>query len=341
LPKSSEDRLLSWLRGRIAQSAAGGAAPLLGDDAAVLPSRSFAVTVDSQIAGVHFPVDLSAPLLARRLLAVNLSDLAATGAQPAYAFLALSAVSSFDHRDFFNAFLKACRRFGVELAGGDLARHPQATTATLTLLGTRPRGGRFLRRGNARPGDALWLSGTVGESAAGRFVIARGARLDGRSVRLPPDLDTPGLRRAARHAVHRHFLPEPHLAIGRWLGRQRRAAAIDLSDGLALDLSRLARESGVGAEVNAEDLPLADRFAALCPAIDRDPQALALGGGEDYVLLFAMSPELEPPASYGCTRIGTITPDRRLRLRMRDGSSVPLPLLGWDHLAPDEKTPPP
>jgi thiamine-monophosphate kinase len=334
LPKSSEDRLLSWLRGRIARSAAAGTAPLLGDDAAVLPARSFAVTVDSQIAGVHFPPDLPAAVLARRLLAVNLSDLAATGAEPAYAFLALSAASGFDHRRFFNAFLAACERFGVELAGGDLARQPQATTITLTLLGTRPRGGRFLTRGKARPGDALWLSGTVGESAAGRFVIARGARFDGRSVRLPLELDIPGMRRAARGAVRRHLLPEPHLAIGRWLGRQRRAAAIDLSDGLALDLSRLARESGVGAEVNAADLPLADRFAALCQAIDHAPLELALGGGEDYVLLFAISPQLVPPASFGCTRIGTITEGRRLRLLKQDGQTVPLPVLGWDHLAP-------
>ena len=338
MAKSSEDRLLSWLRGRLARSEGTPVtpgAPLLGDDAAHLPPGSFAVTVDSQIEGVHVPPGLPAPLLARRLLAVNLSDLAATGAQPAYAFLALSAVPGFDHRAFFNAFLDACRRFGVRLAGGDLARHPQTTIATLTLLGTRPRGGRFLSRGNARPGDALWLSGTVGESAAGRFVIAGGASFDGRSVHLPPGFDSHGLGAAARRAVRRHLLPAPHLEVGRWLGRQRRAAAIDLSDGLALDLSRLARESGVGAEVNAKALPFAARFEALCRAIDRDPEALALGGGEDYVLLFALPADREPPARFGCTRIGTVIQPLRLRLldRRRDGRSVPLPVLGWDHLA--------
>lgn len=331
---SSEDRLLSWLRRQLAHQSGE---TLLGDDAAVLPARSFAITVDSQIAGVHFPEDLPAPMLARRLLAVNLSDLAATGAQPAYGFLALSATEGFDHRSFFKAFLVACRKFGVRLAGGDLARQPSATTATLTLLGTRPRGGRFLRRADARAGDGLWLSGTVGESAAGRYVIAGGTRFDGRKVLLPEALNVPGLQTAARRAVRRHLLPEPHLAIGRWLGRQPRAAAIDLSDGLALDLSRLCRESGVGAEVNAAELPLSPRLEELCRAIDRDPEKLALGGGEDYVLLFTLPPGRRPPGDSLCKRIGTINGDRRLCLVRRDRSED-LPVLGWDHLATPEKS---
>jgi thiamine-monophosphate kinase len=332
LPKSSEDRLLSWLRQQIAKE--WGEESLLGDDAALLPTRSFAVTVDSQIAGVHFPADLPETVLARRLLAVNLSDLAATGAQPAYGFLALAATAGFDHRRFFKAFLTACRSFGVRLAGGDLARHPQATTASLTLLGTRPSGGRFLRRSQARAGDGLWLSGTVGESAAGRFVIASGARFDGRKVTLPARLDVPALRAAARQAVLRHLLPEPHLALGRWLGRQPRAAAIDLSDGLALDLSRLATESGVGALVTTPELPFSDRFRELCAAIDRDPEALALGGGEDYVLLFTLPAGRRPPRPFHCTEIGTITSDRRLRQvgAGEVGRTEDLPILGWDHL---------
>jgi thiamine-monophosphate kinase len=330
LPKRSEDRLLSWLRDRIAEE--WGEEPFLGDDAAVLPTRSFAVTVDSQIAGVHFPEDLPEPVLARRLLAVNLSDLAATGAVPAYGFLALSAIEGFGHRRFFKAFLSACRSFGVRLAGGDLARHPRATTATLTLLGTRPSGGRYLRRGNARPGDGLWLSGTVGESAAGRFLIAEGARFDGRKVLLPRRFDVPVLRAAARQAVLRHLQPEPQLALGRWLGRQPRAAAIDLSDGLALDLSRLCRESGAGALVNRAELPFSDHFRELSRAIDRDPETLALGGGEDYVLLFALPAGQRPPRPFHCTQIGTITDDHRLRGVRGDGRAEDLPLLGWDHL---------
>lgn len=330
MAESSEDRLLSWLRKRLAKEPGE---PLLGDDAAVLPARSFAVTVDSQIAGIHFPADLPESGIARRLLAVNLSDLAATGAVPAYGFLALSAARGFDHRRFFKALLPACKRFGVRLAGGDLARHPRTTTATLTLLGTRPKGGRFLSRRAARPGDGLWLSGTVGESAAGRFALAAGARFDGRKVSLPPALATPALTKAARRSVLRHLLPEPHLGIGQWLGRQPRAAAIDLSDGLALDLSRLCRESGVGAVVHAAQLPFADRFAALCRAIDREPMDLAWGGGEDYVLLFALPSDRRPPPEFSATRIGTITRERRLLQGDEEGRKRELPLLGWDHLA--------
>src|SRR5262245_33797647 len=124
---ASEDRLLAWLRREIGQRGPA----LLGDDAALLPRGAWAVTVDSQIAGVHFDAGLDPALLARRLLAVNLSDLAAMGALPAYAFLALSAVRDFDHRRFFRALLSDCRRHGLALAGGDLATHPSATTATL------------------------------------------------------------------------------------------------------------------------------------------------------------------------------------------------------------------
>jgi thiamine-monophosphate kinase len=323
---SEEDRLLAWLRRRMARQPGGS---LLGDDAALLPRQAYAVTVDSQIAGVHFPPDLPEPALARRLLAVNLSDLAATGALPAYGFLALSTAPGFDHRRFFIALLAAARKFGIRLAGGDLARHPGGTIATLTLLGTRPPGGRFLKRSGARPGDALWVSGTIGESAAGRHA-------------LPPFLAPPGLRTAAARAVRRHLLPTPRLALGRWLGRQRRAAAIDLSDGLALDLARLCRESGVGARVEAAELPLSDRFVELCRAIDRDPRALALGGGEDYELLFTLPEGIRPPVELACRRIGWITGERRLLLN-EAGRDSPLPALGWDHLAeaalPEKKKP--
>src|SRR6185436_12693499 len=126
------------------------------------------VTTDSQIEGVHFPPGLDPALVARRLLAVNLSDLAAMGAEPRHAFLALAAPPGFAHRRFFRALLAACRLQGVELAGGDLARDPHHVHAVLTLLGTRPAAGRWLRRDGARPGHRLWHGGTVGESAAGQ-----------------------------------------------------------------------------------------------------------------------------------------------------------------------------
>lgn len=323
-----EDELLRRLRARL------GPAALIGDDAAVIAAapRSFAVTVDSQIAGVHFVADLGPEVVARRLLAVNLSDLAAMGARPAYAFLALSAPSGFDHERFFGAFLHACRTHDVILAGGDLARCDQAV-ATLTLIGTKPKGGRWLPRDGARPGHGLWLGGTVGESAAGRLLVARGARPGASSrIRLPAGFSGPSrLLAAARHAVRRHLLPDPQLELGIWLGRQKEGAAIDVSDGVARDLHRLCRESGCGAEIEGGSLPLSGGFIDLCGRLSADPLALALGGGEDYVLLFTLPIEAVPPESFGCRKIGTITGKRKV-FWQHHGRRRPLPDWGWDHL---------
>lgn len=333
--RTGEDALLAWLRSRLA-------APLIGDDAAILPPLSSSVvTTDSQIAGVHFPPELAAGDLARRLLAVNLSDLAAMGATPAYAFLALSAAPGFDHKSFFTSLLAACRQQGLTLAGGDLARHPGGTIATLTLIGTKDTAARWLRRGSAEPGQTLWLGGTVGESAAGRILIERGARLSGKRVDLPEVCEafSSTLRAAARRAVRRHLKPEPQLELGRWLGSLPvDIAAIDVSDGVERDLHRLCRESQVGAEIVAEELPFAAHFRELCKALDvSDPVALALTGGEDYVLLFTLQPELAPPPGLGCRSLGTITPNQRKGRSgvffKRGGVRRKLPDRGWDHLS--------
>jgi thiamine-monophosphate kinase len=338
-----EDRLLRWLRRRLER-------PLIGDDAALLPaSGPFAVTVDSQISGVHFAPGLDAAAIARRLLAVNLSDLAAMGALPTYAFLALAAPPDFDHRRFFRALLAACARHRLRLAGGDLSRGPQgaaaagaALVATLTLLGRKRRGARWLRRAAAAPGHRLWLGGTTGESAAGRLLIGAGARLSGGRVTLPPGWGAgtgrrrrPGLDEvaaAARRAVRRHLEPSPQLDLGQWLGRQQAGAAIDVSDGVARDLHRLCRESRVGARIAASGLPLAPDFPSLCAALGVDAEELALAGGEDYVLLFTLPAGAAPPARFGCRPIGAITAGRRLLLEAR-GAVRALPAAGWDHLA--------
>jgi thiamine-monophosphate kinase len=322
--EEGEDRLIDWLRRRLRRQPGGALiGDLIGNDAAVLPPiASQAVTLDHQIAGVHFPPGLDPAKVARRLLAVNLSDLAAMGASPAYAFLALAAPAGFDHRRFLTSLLAACRQYGVTLAGGDLSRSTTLSTS-LTLMGTKAEGSRWLERSGARPGHALWLGGTVGESAAGRLAIER--------ERFEEDF--PALRTVARRAVRRHLEPHAQLSLGRWLGNQTEGAAMDVSDGLARDLHRLCRASGVGAEVEAEALPLADRFIQLCEAMGADPLALALGGGEDYVLLFTLPERIAPPSEMAARRIGRITKGSRLRL-IREGKRSDLPALGWDHLTP-------
>ncbi|HMB53956.1 MAG TPA: thiamine-phosphate kinase, partial [Thermoanaerobaculia bacterium] len=319
---------------------------------AVLPSPPAGtrqvVTVDSQVAGVHYPADLDPALVGWRLVMVNLSDLAATGADPAHAFLALSAPAGYEHRRFFDGLLAACEVYGVTLAGGDLARTEPAV-ATLTLTGWLPEGRGALRRGTAEPGHTLWVGGTLGESAAGRLLLAAGATarfeesatepLDkgGERAAAPVAVEVPAdfsgsLEAAARRAVRRHLAPVPQLALGRALAAAGAAsAAMDLSDGLAVDLARLCRASRVGAEVEADLLPLVEGFDTLAARYGADPIRLATEGGEDYVLLFTLPPDGEPPAGFDCTRIGRIV-DGEETVLLADGERRSLGEDGWDHL---------
>ncbi len=326
-----EDALLRWLRARLPR---GGAR--LGDDTARLPAQGpLAVTVDQQIEGVHFGTGLDGATVGRRLLAVNLSDLAASGARPRWALLALTLPDGYDAKPLLRGLLAGCRAHGVELVGGDLARGPRLAAA-LTLAGAVEPRGATLARDRARAGDALWLGGTVGESGLGRELLVRGARWNGRRAELPAGLVPAPLAAAARRAVARHLRPAPQLDLGRALARRRDAgAAIDLSDGLALDLGRLATASGVGAELELAALrgALSPRFEALAAALDLAPVGLALGGGEDYVLLFTLPRDAAPPPGQGAVRVGTLTRGRRLTLVDASGRRHALPRLGWDHLA--------
>lgn len=328
----SEDRLIGWLRRLVALAQSNNP---IGDDAAFLQlGGDWAITTDSQIEGVHFLPGLDPALVARRLLAVNLSDLAASGAIPTWAFLSLAIPTGFDARRFFKAFVRATEIAGVTLAGGDLARMPQGLVATLTLLGRRPPEGRWLKRSAARVGDLIYLGGTLGESALGQRLLARGARIDARGrVTLPADLGISStLAQAARNAVRRHVEPQPQVALSQALGRLKRVAALDVSDGLARDLHHLCEESKVGAEIDAGALPYASRFADLCATIGEDPLDLALSGGEDYVLLFSLPARSAPPNEFPCTKIGRITSGRKVEIRLA-GKNQKLPPLGWDHLS--------
>lgn len=288
------------------------------------------MTVDQQVAGIHLPADLDAAVWARRLLAVNLSDLAAVGAIPETAFLTLAVPQSFDLQRFLRALIAACQRLDARLAGGDTARSPHAVT-TLTLIGRRVLGGRWVLRSAARAGDRLWLGGPVGLSALGQRLVDRGARLAGGRVRLPAALastDVP--QRAAATAVRRHLEPSPQLDLGRWLASQGRGAAIDLSDGLGRDLHRLCLASDVGAIVARDALPTS-RLEPLAAWLGESALDLALGGGEDYVLLFALPPRAVPPAHLGAYPIGRLTAEPAVLLEA-NGERHELGDRGWDHL---------
>ncbi len=345
---ASEEGLVAWLRTLTTRPGAGrlrrSHRTHIGDDAATLPSGAV-VTVDQQIEGVHFPAGLSPALVARRLLAVNLSDIAASGAHPRHAFLALAAPPGFDHRRFFRALVRACDDHGVALAGGDLARAPQLHLS-LTLIGERSKSDLTLARDAARPGQRLWLGGTLGESALGCELLRRGARARGSAVVLPAFFSAKGgLRTAAVRAVRRHLLPSPQLELGRWLaGRGRGAAiaaiaAIDVSDGLAKDLHRLCAASGVGARLDGAALRAATppHFAELAGRLGLDPARLIESGGEDYVLLFSLPKTTSPPRRFNALAIGSITRTRGVFVDDPDAAPASrlrrLATSGWDHLS--------
>ena len=347
-PAPSEEGLVAWLRTLTARRQKGGErraqrerTTLIGDDAATLPAGQV-VTVDQQIEGVHFPAGLAPAVVARRLLAVNLSDIAASGARPRHAFLALAAPPGFDHRSFFRALVRACGAHGVVLAGGDLAIAKDLHLA-LTLIGERRPGDATLARDRARPGQVLWLGGTLGESALGCELLRRGARPRGSSIVLPPSFPVRGgLRSAGVRAVRRHLLPTPQLELGRWLaarGRGAAIAAIDVSDGLAKDLHRLCAASGVGVRLESVALRTATppRFAELADRLGLDPEQLVESGGEDYVLLFTLPKTLLPPRKFGALAIGAITRTPGVFVDVADAGPAsglrPLAATGWDHLS--------
>jgi thiamine-monophosphate kinase len=305
----------------------------IGDDCALLrlkPGEEVAVTTDLSIAGRHFHQETHPPeAVGHRTLARGLSDIAAMGARPVAAFLSLGLPRELTVARgrgqawvdrFLVGFLALADAHHTPLAGGDLAESPVAV-ADIVLLGAVPRRRALLRSG-ARPGDLLYVTGTLGGSAAGLALLGkRGAPV------LPASVGDTN----ADNPLASHLWPQPRIAQGLWLRSKHAAtAAIDLSDGLSTDLDHLCAESGVSAVIDALALPL-------------HPGATlqqALHGGEDYELLFTARPNASLPrriAGVPVTRIGTITKKRSGKpgVVLIDESGLRRPLLpgGWQHFS--------
>jgi thiamine-monophosphate kinase len=301
----------------------------IGDDAALLQppaGQLLAVSTDTLVAGVHFPPQTSAGDIGWKALAVNLSDLAAMGATPAWASLALSLPQAEAHwlTAFADGFAALAREHGVALVGGDTTQGP--LTITITVHGFVPDGAALLR-GGARAGDGVFVTGTLGDAAAGLRCLdsERGAQLRA---------DASG---ACDALVTRLNRPLPRVAQGRLL-RGRASACIDVSDGLAADLSHVCAASGVGAEIDVASLPASSALLAACDGATR--LALQLSGGDDYELCFCAAEDrahdlLADLARSGCgaTRGGRIVAGSGVRARDASGAEIALPRRGWEHFA--------
>ncbi|MFE0753345.1 thiamine-phosphate kinase [Inquilinus sp. NPDC058860] len=298
----------------------------LADDAALLDpgeGRDLVVTTDALVETVHYLPDEDPARVAQKLLRSNLSDLAAKGAAPlAYTLtLALPAQPDESWIERFVEGLAADQAlYGIGLLGGDSVRTPGTAVLSVTAFGTVPQGA-MLRRSGARPGDDLYVSGTLGDAALGlRAILGR----------------LPGLASDAVAALaQRHRVPEPRMALGQALIGLAHAA-MDVSDGLPGDLPHLCAASGVAAEVELARLPLSDAARAAI-ALDPALQDIAWGGGEDYELLFSAPASaraaIETAAAAtgtAITRIGRISAGQGARLFDPQGRPVES-LTGWRH----------
>jgi thiamine-monophosphate kinase len=294
----------------------------VGDDAAVLecpPDSQLVAAIDSLVEDVHFPKGAPARSIGHRALAVNLSDLAAMGAQPAWALLALTlpAADAAWLGDFSDGLEVLARQHGVALVGGDTTGGPLCVT--VQMLGFVPRGAALLRSGG-EPGDSVFVSGTPGDSAAG--LMLEQSRL------TVPDLAH------AQWLRDRFRYPTPRVALGLAL-RGLASACIDVSDGLLGDCGRLAQASGCGVTLDYAAIPVSDPLRAAVG--EERARELALTGGEDYELCFTVrATKLNefmaqcPAREFGWSRIGTLTAQPGATVQ-RGASVMQVSHRGFDH----------
>ncbi len=301
----------------------------LGDDAAVVEparNRSEVITTDAFVEGVHFDRAYVPPgAIGHKALAVNLSDLAAMGAEPRAALLSLllpPAMAASDFDAMMAGWFALASVHGVALIGGNIARSPGPLVLDVTAIGTvKPR--RVLARAGARAGDAVYVSGTIGVAYAGFLSARSGAAAD-------DDL---------AECRERFLRPEPRVRLGLLLARNQVASAcMDASDGLADAVRQIAAASGVGIEIDADAVPVPEAARrTFSSAGGPDALEVAVSGGEDYELVFtvpgrrrrALEAVLRHAGGLRCTRIGTVTANRRT-VMARGGVSTPAPA-GFTH----------
>lgn len=290
----------------------------IGDDCAILQLSSgdeALATTDFSLEGIHFRRDWQSPeCTGHRCLARGLSDIAAMGGQPIAAFLSLALPADCSQKwvdRFITGFLNLAKKYKVQLAGGDTAQSPAGILADVMVVGSVAKGTALVRSG-ASVGDQIYVTGALGESAAALRLLSQSK------------------------VKRRDVFPEPRIAVGEWLRKHGVASAcIDVSDGLSTDLAHICEESGVGAVIDAEAIPIHSSAQRLPSPLD-----LALHGGEDYELLFTSAPAKRVLGRIGAvrvTRIGEIVRGRRMQI-VRAGQKSILASQGWEHFGSSSQT---
>ncbi len=317
--------LIERIAGRVSRGS--GVRIGIGDDAAAFePASGYLslVTTDMLVEGVHFDLSLCDPAsLGRKALAVNLSDVAAMGGVPRHFLLSLAVppripVEFLD--DFVAGMLAMGERFEVSLIGGDTSSANSSLVISITVIGEQSPA-LVVPRSGARPGDLIFVTGTLGDSSLG-FALLKAGEREGA-------------------AVTRHLDPMPRVREGMMLAEAGiPSAMIDISDGLLADLGHILDLSGVGARLRLQDLPLSTEYLEKCPAHTQDIYSFPLCGGEDYELLFTASPARVPllrrvteETGTVVTAIGEITSAAGISLISPDGVDYPLSCRGFDHFS--------
>ncbi len=306
----------------------------IGDDAAVVACRggqSLVLTCDAATDGRHFQRQWFSPEeIGGRAVAAAISDLAAMGARPAALLLTL-LISPDEDVEFARAVVRGAaataEELGAQLVGGETVGADGPLSLDVMAAGFVP-GGRELRRSTAQHGDALLVSGTLGDSAAGLAALNAGETE----------------HEAALHLISRYKAPQPRVRLGPLLVESAAVhAAIDISDGLVRDAGHIAEQSGVALHIDGDAIPLSPECLAMAEALSVDPFDWALGGGEDFELLFTVEPSaavdlvrsVHESIGLGLTRIGEVREGEGVHIHLPNGTQVRPASAGWDQFSHD------